>query len=570
MLIFLYGIRFLIVFSFRLIKTGDGVKDLKEIDMILKDWDVWLNYAWYYTDDITEMQSIAYSLVDDALCKVVYDSNGYVYWKVDNKIKHERLEIIQFGHEAKAKFNFPKELSDYPLEGSSQSLKMHWHEMYLLNMSKFTYIRGFLGPCYFTINDKSIILYPQIKLYSNGVFILSYRIISPKEKYAVKNLIEKEINLFRVNAENIMVPPELMKLDTRASVFQSRGGPISRWNAFRFIKFFDGLVDKNTKSIRENFDFSACPLKVSNEIKYADGPMNLDLLNDMIGSSLTYIVNGKAIPLKYFIRGFKPKKQLGSSWLGQPSVYILSYNKQPKSSLVAANRFKNSINRILLRTTYGKLKGNDYPSWQDLRVFDDYSFFMNESLYLFVFGKEGLTSDTEYADPNRGHLIYNKQILVEALIFYYMSHQRQIERANMVRVPTKQVIKEQQTIINLDDIIEKSSSWGEIQDVFRLSSKVFNFKRLREKADKSLALRMQDANERLNKSLKRFGLLLSVLFGLLGSLSFTNDIIKPAWKLLDLWTPVNVQLKDLYLHSIFSLFILIVIYLVWKWAVAKG
>ena len=546
-------------------KNMEGIlKETKGINMILKDWDVWLNYAWYYIDDFAEMQSIAYSLIDDDLCKLVYDSNGYIYWKVDGRIKHEKLEIIQFGHEPKAKINFPKGLNDYPLEGAYQSSKMRWYEMFLLNLGKFSYIRGFLGACYFKINDKTIILYPQIKLYSNGVFMLSHRIISPKDAYAVKDFIESEINLFRFNAENINVPPELMKLDTRASIFQSKAGLVSRLSNFRFIRFFDELVDKNTKSIRENFDFSACPLKVPNEIKYTDGPMNLDLLNDMIGSSLTYIINGKTVPFKYFIRGLRLKKQLGAFWIGQPSIYILSFKKQPKSSNAAVRRFKDSINRILLRTTSGRLKSSGYSTWNDLRVFDDYSFFMNEGIFLFVFGKDGLNSDIEYADPNRGHLIYNKQVLIEALIFNYMSHHRQYERANIMQIPTKKVIREQHTLFDLEELIEKSSNWGEIQDVFRFSSEMFNLGRLREKTDKSLALRTQHTSEQLNKSLRYFGLLISILFGLLGIFSFTHNIIKPVWELFNLWLPIKLQIKDLYLHSISLCFVLIVIYIIWK------
>ena len=131
-----------------------------------------------------------------------------------------------------------------------------------LNM--FSYIRGYLNACYIGLGDRVIALYPMIKIYNNGVLILSFRIIAPINhvEYLIDDFIKYDVNLYQHKADYIEVPPEWVELQTRDLLLWSDGDLVSRYKTQRSINEIDSMINDKIKEINEiDFTFQVLHLK---------------------------------------------------------------------------------------------------------------------------------------------------------------------------------------------------------------------------------------------------------------------------------------------------------------------
>ncbi len=533
--------------------------------MILKDWDVWLNYSSFFLDEIEDMNALAKSLIKSGLCEVVCDSESNVYWKKGDHIIQKQVEISQIKNKAEISVLFPPGLEGYALEGAFQTTSINFHENHLfsiLYLDQFSYLRGFMGACYFTREGKTQILYPQIKVYNNGVFITSYRIISSRSACRLDDFIDNELNMFKCHFDKVDVPPGLMKIGTRSIVLERTGNPFRRIRLWRIVNDTDKAIDTNTKTVDGgDFSFDVCPIGLNEETPGVS--RTIRLLDDMISSSLAYILNNRIDGLGYMLRGQKKDNHnKGDFWYGHSTTYILSFVNQPNSSKELVRRYQTDLNRIMARTSSKGLKEPNSFLGKDLRMFDDYSAFIDFGVTLWIYGKKGLKSNIQYSDPNRGHLIYDKQILVESLIYLYMSHIRQMERTFRTSISTEQIIREKQHIMQIEEFIQKISNFGEIVDLLRYAGEKFDFKGLRERIEKNLELRAQSIRQKSTRDFRNFGLLISILFGSFGVFSFSEHILTPLWQYFKLWMPDSLQ--RLFIDMVALGIVLPIILMTWK------
>jgi hypothetical protein len=202
---------------------------------------------------------------------------------------------------------------------------------------------------------------------------------------------------------------------------------------------------------------------------------------------------------------------------------------------------------------------------ENLRTFKDYCVFINEALALWVFSKKGLESDKEFLDPNRGHLIYNKQVFIESILHFYLSCKRLEERSSYMKFSYKSLIKETLNIIDFYKNTEKISSAGELNYFYRKAINKLGFKQLKKYTDERLKIIAEISKENRINSYRKIGLALSIFFGLLSSTIITDRIIIPLWIHLNLWIPSQIEVyRDLFLFLVTIVPIGILIYLIWK------
>jgi len=540
--------------------------------MILKDWDIWYSYSTYFIEETRDLNAIAISLVQSKLCHLVYNSDSLIWWNDGKEVREEEVLLNRIGYEPKAKLTFPQGLNGYALEGAYQAASMRFFELHLFNslyLETFSYIRGFLGACYMKQGERTIALYPQIKLYHNGIIILSFRVISPGIEYPIDSFIENDVNLFKHNTDSIKVPPEWIQLDTRSIFSQPIKGIWNRCKTWNFVKEIDSLIATNIENVDEQeFSFKVAPLDLNN--KKGSATMNLDLLKDIAISSLSHVINHANEGIGFIMKGSGDcKYHIGNYWIGRPSIYILDFVDQPYKSQEVIDKYKNELGKIMARISGSNSQKFSNFLEKNLRVFDDYSVHMNEALTLWVYSKKGLNNDKEYYDPNRGHLIYRNQVLVESVDFLYMCHKRQVERSSLSIISYKSILTERSEILKLDDMIKKVSHFGEINDFYAFANKQFNWTEIRTHAEENLKLRAECINEVRNKNVRMFGWLITILFGLFGSPNFAVNVIKPLWKYVGLWLPNNSELQQLFLVFITGCFVILLLLGVWKTTVGR-
>ncbi len=523
--------------------------------MELKDWDIWHSYSSYFLDELVNskenLSTIATRLVNSEICPLVVSSNVNFWYKENGEVKKSKFDIKELKLN-KAQFKVLKRPKEgYSLNLLEQSFSM-WHSEWKLFSDEYRdsypYIRCYLNACYLKFGLRTRALYPQIKIYSNGVFILSFREISSKESYYLEPFIENEINIPNLDLDNILVPPELLK--------QANLGSLNDLPLFELYlkrdefreesKKFKELIDSKTQ-IKDDGDFT---FKITPMNIYDEGyKLTLFDLIELIIHNLFFAVNRNnrisRIETNY-IGGFTLR----------PSVYILDYKDQPITNKEILTKFGEALGKIMARSTNFEFENVKKFLDKNLRIYPDYTLHMNQALTLWTMSKKGL-EQLQDDDPNRHSIILEKQVQVESIEHLYMSHERLFEISSMLTVPYKSVLKDQLRLLDLESIVtDKMSKFGEISEIIKYADEELKWSRLRNLIEKKLEIRSEYSNEERTKSFRELGYLITILFGITGVATFSNDILPYVWAYYNLWLPNNIS-KELFLFIISVLLLLI-------------
>ena len=79
----------------------------------------------------------------------------------------------------------------------------------------------------------------------------------------------------------------------------------------------------------------------------------------------------------------------------------------------------------------------------------------------------------------------------------------------------------------------------------------------------------QSIREQSNKAFRHFGLVLSILFGLVGAFPLAEHILSPFWKYYRWWIPSDVHVRELFLNVVSLAILLSIVSVLWKIALKK-
>jgi hypothetical protein len=545
----------------------------KEHKMILKDWDIWHSYSNYFIEDFSglDLKDIARLLVQSNLCAVVYHSDNQIWWKDSHEIKKENVDIKKVDG---ANWIFTLDTSkfgqverNYALEGAFQASTMRISELRLFGpeyLESFSYIRGYLNACYIYQGDRVVTLYPQMKIYNNGIFNLTFRLLAADDRreYPIDAFIEHDVNFFKHKADFVEVPPDWIRLFSRDIFTQFGNDILKRYKIQRSIKEIDKIIDIKIKKIDEIvFKFETIHLDEKDE-ENLFVPKYFDDIKNIIISSFYFVINQTNEGMKYIIFGPGAEKyHVGKIAISRPSIYILDFVNQPDTSNDVLLKYGDQLGKIAARITHaGQLMR--YLE-RNLRALDDYTLHMNKALTLWVFSKKGLDVDKDRADPNRGHLIYEKQVLVESIDYMHTCYRRYAERSYLPYVSYSSSIKEQLNILKLNNIIGHTCYAGELDDVHIYAAEMFKLSELFNSSMNTLKLKGELIKVKRNENLVKIGLIVSVLFGLSSLPVFANGITKPAWNYFGIWLPEGEDPQQLLLIAITIIIFIIVLTIIW-------
>lgn len=531
--------------------SSEFAKEFLEKTMYIKEWNIWHSYSTFLIKDGYILEDIAYKLVKSDLCPLVFMQDLKIWWKENGEVKIETLEIIEYKPSG---FNFkiPNISDRYVLECLNQFLIM-WHaEAGLLNekyRNSFNYIRGAMNPCRFKSGQRPVSLYPQLKIYNNGMLNLLFRQISPIFDYPVESFIEHEVNLFKNEIDEMETAPEIMKLSGRLHLHDypiiSR---LLKKNAI--LEAMDNAIEKETEYVEEG-DFSFYYTKV---IKDNCEIFNLDDLYGFFTSAIVYVINSNK---KGEIPTFsKLKYNFGNYWTLRPSVFITDFKDQPYRSSKIHEDFKNHLGKIMARKSHPFYVDFSNFLGKNLREADDYCLYMNRGLTLWVFSKSGVDYNKK-EDPNLS-LTYEKQVQVECIDHLNISLKRMSETSSNLSLSYESVLINQLNQNDLEEFfLDDISSFGEINNIFKYASKKLNWDNLRKLIKAKIEIRSQFFNVKRDERYKNLAYLTTLIFGLIGVPTFADKVIGPLLLYYNVLLPTDSNLQIL----IFDLIAIILTFL---------
>ncbi|MCC7553630.1 MAG: hypothetical protein KO202_03930 [Methanobacteriaceae archaeon] len=451
--------------------------------MKITDWDVWHCYSTFSCNDLNNLNEIAIDMVEKDIISIALSSDFEVFYKKDNEVHHFELEFSVFNmHELK--FKFPDDLNAYQAEGLHQLSSMLYSEYKLFHNSSFrtySFIKGLLSPIIMEQKQKRTSFYPHITLFSWGILNLSFRVLSPDFEYFVESFIENEINLSKHIIENICISPSWVKLCLNEQSFF--------YNEKHLEKLSD--IENNIKNHKLGdfvFDF------------YSSDDLNLLIENfeDLI-EFLKININDIIIGLNKNFDGFN------GYWTIKPSIYILDFLNRPSNKNKMIEEFKGFFLKII--TQLPDIKPEDYMNLfpKDLRNMDDYCLYITKGLFLWI----SCEKEKEYpqVDSNRGHLIYEKQVMVEVINNFNIQMHKLNEIASIIGFSNKnhkQILYEQSKILLLEELMSTKSfsSFGEIEEIINYCLKELQWNELKDITKTKLTINENSNRDNMNLKLQ--------------------------------------------------------------------
>lgn len=489
-------------------------------------WDLWHSYSSYFLEGIKDLKSTAKDLVKYNLCKVVYCSDGTLFWKNESGVQEYKVNVIDRDPDSKASYKFPKgiEKDEDALFYADQAIRMAYfeHKVYHEEYSElYPYIRGFINTINLTEAGRKVLLYPQIKLYQTGTLLVQFRSLSGEQPSYIEPLIRHDINLGRRIAQNTNVPPEIIKLSMRSFYLDSRLQPVNhpkilnRYRLRGYLSAIDYVIDNNTiHDDGNNYSFNTKHLSFyENE----EPDVNLEYLMNSILSSVSYILNKPNEGLKFIIFGSNHNKyNLGHYWIGRPCIYLLQYSNQPEIANKIVESNGEELGRILSKIELKEFGNFNKFIGKNLRSGDDYCHFMNKGLTLIAYCNNEISKHIIDGKTN-ADLICERQIVNESIDYFNMCYHRIAEKSDIEFDLIRSILFESKTILNnkkflvkLNSTYNHVSSYGDINEVHEYACQIFDWKGLTKQIEDQLKI-TNDSIAIRNEKFRMVALIISIL-----------------------------------------------------------
>ncbi|PEW67022.1 hypothetical protein CN448_19020 [Bacillus cereus] len=521
--------------------------------MIIKDYDIWYTYSQYFLNEEIDLEKMAKTLVKLEIADLVVSSSDIAYWIFDEELCVENVGV-KYPKSNFMTFSKPPNMNQLQAEFYEQAYKFEFHQRNLftemLNV-KNRYIRAFLGKIYLKNEDMVVALYPQVKIYENGVVLLSLRKFCGNDDIPVGDFINNYVNLFTERFQELWMSSGIVLARELSVLSYEKLSNKEKKRAYNAIK--EGICELTqvVEDEEQGFSFKLCNVP-------ARGTLNLGLVTDTIFEAIEYSANVKIEqPLR--VERFY---ELGTYWRGMPFIYLLDYENQPHSTNDLLDEHYYMFSQILNRVSkISQCNIDNLKEDNDYRSFDDYKLFINEAVVLWAIAGQSLVSNIKYVDANRGHLIYDKQVQSEMLLYVYALYHKLFIKSYKENYTTEQVIQYQMKINEMyRDFKYEASHYGEINNLLNALSK-FGVDDLKESIDNNLKLKKELDTLISNKNNTIFSRVLSILFGILGASSISTNVVLPIWEMMDvkILNSAEGQKIESYLFTVIFLIVIIFI-----------
>lgn len=422
-----------------------------------------------------------------------------------------------------------------------------------LHSNQEDYLRVSLSPI--VLEDEvygEYIINVLLKIYSNGIAILSFQFDAHWDDLDESGFIEDVINLYSRSWDKVWVDKLVQKIDGEVYASKQAFGDIFVFAGNDInIKGREKIIRKMQKNGLEDLE-KALHHSQGKEFSFDDKNRILHLLAGTNDQKTT-----KAFELcvhMYFNIVAKIIDSISDAsvdaytfiWEGRPSVSLMCFSNQPKNRQELEEKFSNSIRKILNRSSVAM---DESIHLKNLRWHGDYSFYGNRSVLLWI----KLNSKNSYDENTLFRSVLSHQARVEQIEFYNMLFARAC--AWCADPETEEhLFNAYDILINKEKAIHQSSQSGEIVQTINYLMDQFGINLLIKPAKESAVFHLDELKYRSDLVKSRKMQWMTLTFGLVGATSFAEFIVYP---LVKNWCSEYFRADFLPLLSFFSTLALI-------------
>jgi hypothetical protein len=519
--------------------------------LTIESWQIWHVYSTYLPRPIGNLHQAAADLVEANLVDAAMVSDGTSIWRAEDGsfgVGETMVDIGARGTRASIRFPDPPPPS-FALEGLFVGGSMRFGEHHAFGEeSPVPYVRAILGECRLEKDGHATTLYPVLKLYETGVLLVELRVFGPAVKIEIDEFIVRFVNLARDDFDRAHVPPAIAKFApfTQAGSFKN---PLRRVAlALAGSRHARAVEDRTTEVDGGDFLYPSCELPIADGSRETLAGLALTIAN-VVG----YIVSQPRHGLSLVLRGQRPILSIGS-WSGRPHIYLLKFEGQEESAAKNESKFRAAFGCILAGVPV--LSAGEQFMEPNLRLFDDYGFYLNRSARLWVYTpSELLAPEGLHQDPNGGNVVYSQQIVAELLEYAYALHTRLAEAARDPLGDPREIARLRVHLAELPSTIDRHVHAGEIRDLLQQGYAQMGIPELKEEIAALLDAKNDLVSYEEGQRASSWSTLLTFVFGLLAVPSIATDILTPIWKVMKWWRPREPDYEKIFFIGIAVAFV---------------
>ena len=410
-------------------------------------------------------------LVDSKLATLAMHSDGRTVWRHEGRIREGVTKLTMAPDMASCRITMqPSPGGEYgpdgfALEAWAQAGQFRYCQMRVFGDREFppAFTRAYLGEFTLYSGDESSCahLYPILVVFDSGVVLLEFRLISPGKNIALGEFVDRFVNMFQIPFDKADVSPSLASLGIESHYRAAKRLPIHLRLALLWLqKRHDRAISSQTTvSDSEGFSFARAPLSRSGD-KETLADLALTTL-----ATVAYVLGRPPGPIGYLLRGHQGPFKLGNYWSGRPHIHITRFRGQRRQASDNDQSFAAEITQILNRQVETpRSKAPSWPTTNNLRTFDDYSVFVGSHMTLWMWSLNGLRRQESWADPNRGHLIYEHQATAEVLEYGHLLNRALFDRAAYGQSQSFEELWLK--LVQTQQILAEATHFGEIRELW--------------------------------------------------------------------------------------------------------
>lgn len=492
------------------------------------------NYAvGLVTTDINLLKTAVELLKSGMARTVCFSDLKCVYLDKDGDIQFEWLQPQGRQWDSKWMVNFSEELPRSAIEDLTICLELSFVEQRIESpeaRQMAPHIRAALPPLVLQKDDISLPIYPWLKIFSDGIMILSFQLDTTWDGLGEADFISNIVNIYQRYFDRVWVHAELQRLDAEQIIpdaFVSElligGQKIAERKSRKILR---RMRQQSRLVLNKSLEKKGLDFEIGGEtwnLHQIAGSEDQDRWEASFDLCRSIYVNAMSSLVVPGTKKNNKRFHQVQLWQGRPSISLLRFRNQPDSKNVLLEKFGPSLSRVLLRASQ-----MDAPPILplDLRAFDDYCLHANRALLIWTWLRQNNSPDDVWKDSTtRAQLLENQG---RAEHFEY--HNMRIARAcaTAASPPSGQdLIGAYEVLASANYTIHHSSQAGEITDTLSYLMSAAGTTGLIEPGKEQVRWHLDELRYRADKSRSKIDRYLAIVFGIVGAAGFADLVIQP-------------------------------------------
>ena len=450
--------------------------------MTINNSEVWFTFSASYKGLLFENIDILSNIIlATGIANCVTSSEGFNYFIENKKIVKDKISYNFRDNTINTK-NWPEntQLQKEIDENTVNYIFEKRVDLYSHNNDlNHNYIRCFLLPLVFEIEQLYFNVVCYVNIYMSGVIIIEFRILI-NQKISLENFINNFINI------------STKKFD----------------KAYFCTKY---IINNE---ILKDPDFKTQTL-INTECTLIDAAKKICLnFEKEFNNFFEKIIKNKALSFE--------TQQL---WIGRPHIHILNFENAMQTSNENIEIYNHEINK-LLNMNYEINKNNKV---KDLREFDDFNYIINNGIFLSLWSKEGIEKHKDWFDLDREVSFYISNQIKNRFLSYYEI----LEKRGMYYISEKDSLDDlmhyKRMGYYLDSDMQMPSRTSEIKNIIDYSKKALHINERRKINENYFSDLINLKIDLKQKKLKNRITFLTIIFGIFSVSNLILKIAKAIW-----------------------------------------